>query len=114
MVFDIGSVASVISAVCLLLGSFLCLSGGIGILRFPEFYTRMHAVGVTDTLATGLILVGLMFQLPDAIVVIKLMLILLLTLFINPTATHFLAKVALHNGILPAVATKDDDKEKRN
>ena len=46
------------SAVLLLIGSFLCLSGGVGILRFPDFYTRMHAVGVTETLATSMILIG--------------------------------------------------------
>ena len=111
MIFDIGSITSVISAMCLLLGSFLCISGGIGILRFPDFYTRMHAVGVTDTLAAGLILIGLMFQLPELIVVIKLLMILLLTLFINPTASHALAKAAVINGLLPILDRKEANKK---
>ncbi|WP_394147297.1 monovalent cation/H(+) antiporter subunit G [Shewanella atlantica] len=89
------------SGLCLLIGCFLCLSGGIGILRFPDFYTRMHAVSVTDTLGAGLVLVGLMLQSPDGLVLIKLILILLFTLFINPSASHALAKAALHNGLLP-------------
>ena len=59
MVFELTMIVDLISALCLLIGSFLCISGGIGILRFPDFYTRMHAVGVTDTLAAGMILVGL-------------------------------------------------------
>lgn len=59
------------SALCLLLGSFLCLSGGVGIIRFPDFYTRMHAVGVTDTLGAGMILIGLLLQTPEFLVVLK-------------------------------------------
>ena len=58
----------VISGFFLLIGSFLCLTGGLGILRFPDFYTRMHAVGVTDTLATAMILIGLILYSPDFLV----------------------------------------------
>ena len=47
------------------LGTFFCLVGGIGLNRFPDFYTRIHANGVTDTLGAGLILTGLMFQTGD-------------------------------------------------
>jgi len=114
MEFDIETVASVFSAVCLLIGSFLCISGGIGILRFPDFYTRMHAVGVTDTLAAALILIGLMLQLPEVLVAIKLIMILLMTLFINPTASHALAKAAIHNGLLPILDSKDGNKSENN
>ncbi|ABV88596.1 monovalent cation/H(+) antiporter subunit G [Shewanella pealeana] len=89
------------SGLCLLLGCFLCLSGGIGILRFPDFYTRMHAVGVTDTLGAGMILIGLMLQNPQGIVLLKLMMILVLTLLINPAASHALAKAALRNNLHP-------------
>ncbi len=89
------------SAFFLLAGSFLCLSGGVGIVKFPDFYSRMHAVGVTETLATALVLFGLMLQAPDLVVLFKLMLILALTLFIAPTASHALAKAALHNGLSP-------------
>ena len=98
------------SAVCLLIGSFLCVSGGVGILRFPDFYTRMHAVGVTDTLGAGMILIGLMLQSQDALVIAKLVMVLLMTLFINPTASHALAKAAIHNGLKPVL----DNKERNN
>jgi multicomponent Na+:H+ antiporter subunit G len=87
------------SGICLLLGCFLCLSGGVGILRFPDFFTRMHAVGVTDTLGAGMILIGLMLQNPTGLVLLKLLMILLPTLFINPTASHALAKAALRNNL---------------
>jgi len=106
MAFDLNTVAEIFSALCLLIGSFLCISGGIGILRFPDFYSRMHAVGVTDTLAAGMILIGLMLQSIDSLVVIKLLLILLMTLFINPSASHALAKAAIHNGLMPLIDKK--------
>ena len=53
------AVIMIASGICLFIGCFVCISGGIGILRFPDFYTRMHAVGVTDTLAATMILIGL-------------------------------------------------------
>ena len=101
-------IVDMISALCLLLGSFLCLSGGVGIIRFPDFYTRMHAVGVTDTLAAAMILIGLMLQNPETLVLLKLLMILLMTLFISPTASHALAKAALRNDLLPLTFKKEN------
>ena len=95
------------SSICLLIGSFLCISGGVGILRFPDFYTRMHAAGVTDTLGAGMILIGLMLQSQDFLVFAKLVMILLMMLFINPTASHALAKSAIHNGLKPVLDIKE-------
>ncbi len=63
----------VTSGLFLLMGSFLCLTGGLGILRFPDFYTRMHAVGVTDTLATAMILIGLILHNLDFLVDVKVL-----------------------------------------
>ncbi|VAW55395.1 Na(+) H(+) antiporter subunit G [hydrothermal vent metagenome] len=99
------------SSLFLLIGSFLCISGGVGILRFPDFYTRLHAVGVTDTLATAMILIGLMLQHPEGLVVIKLLIVLLMTLFINPTASHALAQAAMYNDLMPKL-DKEEDNEK--
>ena len=99
----------VISALFLLIGSFLCLSGGIGILRFPDFYTRMHAVGVTDTLATAMILIGLILISSDFLVDVKLVIILLMTLFISPTASHALANAALHNDLAKKDKKSNDE-----
>lgn len=90
------------SGVFLLIGSFLCVSGGVGLLRFPDFYTRMHAVGVTDTLGAGMILVGLMIISTDVLVFIKLVMILFFSVLIGPTTSHVLAKAAFHNGLKPA------------
>lgn len=105
------SLMNISSGLFLLIGSFLCVSGGVGILRFPDFYTRMHAVGVTETLATAMILIGLMLQNPDGLVILKLMIILLMTLFISPTASHALASAAVHNNLIPALV-KNENNEK--
>lgn len=101
----------IFSSLFLLIGSFLCISGGVGILRFPDFYTRLHAVGVTDTLATAMILIGLMLQNPDGLVVVKLLIILLMTLFINPTASHALAQAAMRNDLIPVLDSIEDEEK---
>ena len=100
------------STVFLLIGSFLCLSGGVGILRFPDFYTRMHAVGVTETLATAMILIGLILHNPDFLVDVKLVIILLMTLFISPTASHTLANAAMHDDLARQKEKKDNSEVK--
>lgn len=102
---------NVCSALFLLIGCFLFLSGGVGILRFPDFFTRMHAVGVTDTLATAMIIIGLILLSPDVLVTVKLVIILLMTLFISPTASHALARAALHNGLKPVLGKQVDSKK---
>lgn len=97
---------NVASAFFLLTGSFLCISGGVGLLRFPDFYNRLHAAGITDTLASAMILIGLMLQNPHALVIVKLLIILLMILLISPTASHALAQAALRNDVKPVLDKK--------
>lgn len=92
---------NVLSWICLLLGSFFAVSGGIGLLRFPDFFSRLHPAGITDTLGAALILVGLMFQAGLSLISVKLMMILAFLLLTTPTATHALAKSALHGKLRP-------------
>ena len=92
----------VLSAIALLTGGFLLISGAIGMLRFPDFFTRLHAASVTETLASWAILLGLALQAGFTIATLKLSLIWLIMLFTAPTATHALAKAALHGGVSPA------------
>jgi len=91
----------VISSACLLLGGLFGIFGGIGLLRFPDVYSRLHAAGITDTLCALLIITGLMIQAGLALISIKLALILLFMLFTAPTASHALARAALAHGIEP-------------
>ena len=98
-------VVGVLGQLCLLAGAFLILTGGIGVIRFPDFFTRMHAAGVTDTLAATLIILGLMITAGWGIPLIKLLLIFLFIMITSPTASHALAKSALHGRMKP----KDGD-----
>lgn len=91
----------VASWVAILAGSFFALTGGVGILRLPDLFTRFHAAGVTDTMGAGLILFGLMLQAGMSLVCIKLILILAFLLLTSPTATHVVAKAALHGELKP-------------
>lgn len=99
-------VIDALSWVCLLTGGFFGIVGGIGLLRFPDLFSRFHAAGVTDTLGAGLILIGLMLQAGWSLITIKLVLILAFGLFTSPTATHALAKAALHGKLKPLLRPK--------
>ena len=91
----------VLSWIFLLSGSFLAVSGGIGVIRMPDLFTRLHASGVTDTGGAGLILVGLMFQGGLSLVTLKLLLILGFLWFSSPVSTYALARAALAGGEEP-------------
>lgn len=90
-----------LSWLLLVTGSFFCLTGGVGLLRFPDFFSRIHAASLTDTLGAGLILSGLMLQAGWGLVLAKLLLILLFSLLAGTTASHAMAKAALKSGLQP-------------
>src|SRR5690554_466862 len=85
----------------LLGGGFLGITGALGLFRFPDFYARLHAASVTDTLCAGLIVSGLLLQATSAMMVFKLLLILLILTYTSPTGAHALAKAAMHGGLKP-------------
>jgi multicomponent Na+:H+ antiporter subunit G len=91
----------VISWLLLSAGGFFVLVGGIGALRMPNLYTRMHAASVTDSLGAVLVLGGIMVQAGLTLAAIKLAAILLLLLITSPTASYALAHSALLAGIKP-------------
>lgn len=91
----------------LISGGLFVLISTIGMLRFPDFFTRLHAASIADTLGSMLILAGLVLQGGLSLVTVKLLLILFFVLFTTPTAAHALAKAALHGRLQP-VNCKDD------
>lgn len=95
-----------ISNICLVLGAFFSLTGAIGLFRFPDFFTRVHAASVTDTLATFLIIVGLALRTEFDLVTVKLGFIFIFLLITSPTASHALAKSARHGGMLTLPESK--------
>jgi len=94
-------------------GGAFCIIGGIGLIRMPDFYTRVHAASVTETLGAGLILLGLMLQAGLTLVCAKLAVIAVLILFMSPTATHALTRAALLRGLDPLLAGDRGEPSKR-
>ena len=92
----------------LLTGGIFALIGGIGLVRFPDVYTRLHAASITDTMAPLLIVLGLVLQSGISILTFKLFLILLFLLFTTPTASHATARAAILAGIKPVTADKSN------
>jgi multicomponent Na+:H+ antiporter subunit G len=90
------------SWICLVAGGGFAVAGGIGMLRMPNLFTRMHAASVVDTTGAGLILLGLMLQSGFTLNTAKLLVLGLLLLFTTPAATHALAKAAIARGMDPA------------
>jgi multicomponent Na+:H+ antiporter subunit G len=83
----------------LLSGGFFCLTGVVGLLRLPDFFSRTHGAGVIDGLGAGLILMGLLLQAPGFNIGVKLVFIAVFMMITGPTATHSLARAALHGGL---------------
>ncbi len=89
---------TVVAVVLIVCGVFLLVMGAIGLLRFPDFYTRMHAAGKCDTLGILLILIGLAAYEGFSLAGVKLLLIAAFTVTTSPTATHAIARSAFtHN-----------------
>lgn len=95
------------SWVCLTAGVVFALIGAVGLLRFPDVFCRMHAAGIIDTVAVGLVLLGLALQSASWLVAAKLLLIFVFILYTSPTATHALARAALNGGHKPLIAGSD-------
>jgi len=87
----------------LLVGAVLAVIGTIGVLRFPDFYTRLHAASVTDTAAATLALVGMALLAPSFAVVFKLAVVWLFLFLTGPTSSHALANAAHTAGLQPMI-----------
>lgn len=98
-----------VTIVCMTIGCFFALTGSVGLLRMPDFYSRLHPAGKSDTLAQFLIILGLIFQATDPMVMVKLGLLTTLLFVTAPTATHAISRAAELDGLEPW--TKADPSE---
>ncbi len=85
----------------LLAGAGFFLAGTVGLLRFPDVYTRLHALTKADNVGLGLVVAGLALQAESWAVVGKLLLIWLLVLLASASVAHLVARTALRKGIKP-------------
>ncbi len=102
-------IVDIASWVLLVAGGIFCLIGGIGMLRMPDMFTRLHAASIIDTLGMGFIVLGMILQAGFTLVAAKLIIIAALILLTSPVATHALAQAALHAGILPKLKHDETD-----
>jgi len=114
-------IVEIASWLLIAIGSLALLTGAIGVLRFPDVYTRMHAASITDTLGAGALLGGLMLQAGLTLIAVKLFLMLVFLFFTSPTSSFALAHAALSSGVEPKLdhdlranqeASSNDDSNK--
>jgi len=94
-------VMNALSWLFLVTGSVFVIIGGLGLLRLPDFFTRVHAASITDTVGAWLVLVGLMLQAGAILVLVKVVLILVFLVLTSPLASHALTKAAYIRGLEP-------------
>jgi multicomponent Na+:H+ antiporter subunit G len=87
--------------VCILLGIPFFLSGTVGLLRFPDIYTRLHALTKADNVGLGLIIAGLALQARDWATMARLLFIWVLVLIASSASCHLVARRALDKKIEP-------------
>ena len=89
-----GLLVDILSWLLLAGGAFFVVIGALGMLRLPDFYSRLHAVSITDTLCAALVLLGLVLQADDWNSAIKVLLVLFFLILTSPVATHALGSTA--------------------
>ena len=95
------NIADTVAVLFICLGCFFFMTGSIGILRFPDFYSRMHATGKSDTLAVLLCLSGLAIHHGFTLDSMKLIMIAAFVFLANPTGTHSICRAAFRCGVKP-------------
>ena len=98
----------ILSWILLCLGGSFVLIGGIGALRLPGFYARLHAASLTETMATILIFAGMILQAGLSLAALKLLAIMVFLLLTAPTASYALANAALQSGMRPEARNRDE------
>ena len=104
MIIDLISILLIVSGLVFFLGA------AVGLVRFPDFYTRMHAAGKGDTLSSLLVILGFALHefrhfdgSGDVIVFLKLLAICGFIMLTSPTATHALMDAGYEDGIEPVI-----------
>ena len=92
-------IADIVSISLVSGGVFFLFMGAVGMLRFPDFYTRMHAAGKCDTLGSLLVVSGIAVYLGPTLSSIKVLAIAVFIFLTSPTATHAIARAALRNKV---------------
>lgn len=93
----------ILSWILFVAGGALVVIGAVGVWRFPDFYTRLHAAGVTDTFGADLMLLAMALQADNFLIVVKLFFIFAFLVLTSPVSTHSIAHAALVVGLKPVL-----------
>ncbi|TXD43769.1 monovalent cation/H(+) antiporter subunit G [Lujinxingia vulgaris] len=85
----------------MVLGALFFVAGSVGMLRFPDVYTRLHALTKADNLGMGLLVFGLSLQAPGWQLVLKLVLIWIFVMIAGAISCHLVAREAYRQGVKP-------------
>ncbi len=104
---------NVLALIMICAGIFFMLVGSIGIVRLPDFFSRTHATGKSDTLGVMLVLAGMAVFEGFTINSAKLLLVIVFVGMANPIGAHALARAAMRFGLRPWFAKETDETEKK-
>jgi len=99
----------VLAGLFVLVGSIFCLLATIGILRFPDLYTRLHAATKVGPLGAGLVLLGAGIASGDLLIFVRCLVGLLFLILVSPVSAHLLARAALKSGAVPSSIASIND-----
>ena len=109
---------NIIAAILLILGLFFFTGGSICILRFPDFYTRLHPAGKCDTMGLLFTLSALAlytlheFSLHALLTALKIMFIVVFVFITSPTATHAIVDAGVRAGLSPWVKSTQAEEDR--
>ncbi|MEM7165031.1 MAG: monovalent cation/H(+) antiporter subunit G [Planctomycetota bacterium] len=103
-------VLDIVTMVLLAIGSFFALTGAVGLLRMPDFFSRLHPAGKSDSMAQLCFLMGLLAQAVQGhwLDALKLLFISLFLFLTTPVSTHAITQAAHVTGLQPWTAPEDD------
>jgi multicomponent Na+:H+ antiporter subunit G len=90
-----------ITMLLVIAGACFYLAGSVGMLRFPDTFTRLHATTKADNVGLGLVILGLLFQVDSLSSGVKLVIVWLLVAQSGAAACHLIARAALRSGVQP-------------
>ena len=105
-------IIDILSWILLMGGAFFGISGAVGTVRFPDFYTRVHASSVTDTLCAAMIILGLILQTGFTLITVKLLFILGFLWYTSPAASHAMVRAAHFMNVRPYLLKKGEPSSK--
>ena len=91
----------ILSWILIVSGSVFVVIGAVGTLRFPDFWSRLHAASITDSAGMILLVAGMCLQAGPTLITVKLLIIGVFLFITGPTSTHAVANAALVTGLRP-------------